>query len=134
MSGSCSIDGQWAPSIIRQAGAPILTTLGYTLIDLASVLLILSILSIDNPLARVLNLAPLRYLGRISYGFYVFHDMFHAEIIFGIRRLVGWEDFRHDRLVYGVLGFLLTVVLATLSYRFYETPFLRLKSRFAPAD
>ena len=59
------------------AGAPVLTTIGYTLLDLFAATLVLCLLSLEYPLARLLNLRPLRRLGEISYGFYVFHDMFH---------------------------------------------------------
>lgn len=112
------------------AGAPVLTTVGYTLIDLVSGLLILALLRLDNPLAHALNHPALRGLGRISYGFYVFHDLFHIFIVRGFQRLFHREDFPHDHLLVAAVGFVLTLVLATLSYHFFEVPFLRLKDRF----
>ena len=54
------------------SGDPILTTVGYTLIDIFSAALILGCISSGSPLARFFSLRPLRALGRISYGFYVF--------------------------------------------------------------
>lgn len=65
----------------------------------------------------------LTYLGRISYGLYVFHGfaLFVAQRFLAPHlRGGGW-----------VLGaFLLTIMLASLSYKFLETPFLKLKRRF----
>jgi peptidoglycan/LPS O-acetylase OafA/YrhL len=53
------------------------------------------------------------YFGKISYGLYVFH----AAVI----RVVPSP----------ILALPLTIAIAALSYRFLESPFLRLKDRFA---
>jgi peptidoglycan/LPS O-acetylase OafA/YrhL len=53
------------------------------------------------------------YLGKISYGLYVFH----AAVIRLVPSLI--------------LALPLTIAIAALSYRFLESPFLRLKDRFA---
>jgi peptidoglycan/LPS O-acetylase OafA/YrhL len=58
------------------------------------------------------------YLGRISYGLYVFH-MASLRVV----ESWGWP-WRMG------LGFGITVLAASLSYRFFERPFLRLKERF----
>ncbi len=74
---------------------------------------------------------PLIYLGKISYGLYVFHIVW-----LGLGRDV-LERFSKGRL--SPLTFQLTVmavalpatiVTAMLSYRYLESPFLRLKKRF----
>jgi peptidoglycan/LPS O-acetylase OafA/YrhL len=66
------------------------------------------------------------YLGKISYGLYVFH------VVCGV--VTGWfaKDVLHQEhwpLSFPV-SFLLTVLCAALSYRFMESPFLKLKERF----
>ncbi len=111
------------------AGAPVLTTIGYTLIDLSAAALVLCLLSLKNPLARLLNLRPLRRLGQISYGFYVFHDMFHIFFVHLVYRRITAGNRAPD--VIALLAFLTTLLLAWLSYKYFESPFLRLKSRFA---
>jgi peptidoglycan/LPS O-acetylase OafA/YrhL len=65
---------------------------------------------------------PLVYLGRISYGLYVFHVpvLTVLEPVWGLVRYFGSFP----------LAFGLTVAVAALSYRFLEQPFLRLKERF----
>jgi peptidoglycan/LPS O-acetylase OafA/YrhL len=68
------------------------------------------------------------YLGRISYGLYVFHvfSLMLAD------RLLERLSFQHAHLFLKFLISLsLTIALASLSYRYFETPFLRLKERFA---
>ena len=64
------------------------------------------------------------YLGRISYGLYVFHAL-SKDITFqnkSDRSLAGMA-------IREVLALGLTLVLAAISYRFLEKPFLRLKKR-----
>lgn len=75
------------------------------------------------------------YLGRISYGMYVFHITMYW-VVFRIFKdqlasvtiklvLKDWKD------EVGILAaFLATVVLAVLSYYLLEKPFLRMKKRF----
>ena len=65
------------------------------------------------------------YLGRISYGLYVFHLVFIDA--FGVAAA-------HDplaRLVRIGAALAVTIAVAACSYRFLELPFLRLKDRFA---
>jgi peptidoglycan/LPS O-acetylase OafA/YrhL len=66
------------------------------------------------------------WLGRVSFGLYVYHELAIWSIRNMFVRTHGYEHF--------VLSFLtsatLTVILAALSYRFLELPFLRIKERF----
>ena len=97
---------------------------GYALVALGSVAMLISMLAETPPwFAR----GPLVYLGRISYGLYVFH--FLALIL--VDKLM--KHFPAGHAVRGglPLALLLTVIFATLSYYLYEAPFLRLKERFA---
>ena len=69
---------------------------------------------------------PLHYLGKISYGLYLLHPL---AIVASIRLCIalGWTN---DVVVYPTI-LVAAIGLATISYRFLEAPFLRLKSRFA---
>ncbi|SFK46712.1 acyltransferase [Caulobacter sp. UNC279MFTsu5.1] len=79
--------------------------------------------------------APLIYLGRISYGLYLTHIFFFWLVYDKFRPwltqvtesagIAGWRDN-----IGQLIAFVATVCLASLLYRFYETPFLRLKRRF----
>jgi peptidoglycan/LPS O-acetylase OafA/YrhL len=79
--------------------------------------------------------APLIYLGRISYGLYPTHIFFFWLVYDKFRPwltqatesagIAGWRDN-----IGQLIAFAATVLLASLLYRLYETPFLRLKRRF----
>ncbi len=78
---------------------------------------------------RVLTFAPLVYLGRITYGLYVYHllvlhgpigAVFHRWL--GIDRLETWQALLFD--------LPLTIAVAALSWHFFEKPLLRLKDYF----
>jgi peptidoglycan/LPS O-acetylase OafA/YrhL len=67
----------------------------------------------------------IKRLGQVSYGMYVYH-MFTLHIVRELLARYGIE-------IVGVLfvfGLLLTTLIAELSYRFYESPFLKLNKRF----
>jgi peptidoglycan/LPS O-acetylase OafA/YrhL len=82
---------------------------------------------------RFLGWRPLVACGKVSYGMYIFH---WPLVIFLIPRLVklqqGMDVGTQMALDLGViaLGIALIYVVAEVSFRFFETPFLKLKSRF----
>ncbi|HMI51244.1 MAG TPA: acyltransferase [Candidatus Saccharimonadales bacterium] len=80
----------------------------------------------DNGLSALLVLRPIAFIGTLSYGMYLFNSMSVHVVRFVLARL-GTE--------YPPLIFVLAVALATamayLSYRYYEAPFLALKSKYA---
>ena len=65
------------------------------------------------------------YLGRISYGLYVFHQLALDLVDKGCRHVL-----RYHSVVVGALGFALTIGMASISYPLLEKPFLRRKKRF----
>jgi peptidoglycan/LPS O-acetylase OafA/YrhL len=79
--------------------------------------------------ARVLSWPPLTYLGRISYGVYVYHlvaQLLVWDVI--LRNIEHW----HRLPKFGLrclLYFGITLVLSVTSYRLIERPFLRIKDR-----
>lgn len=88
---------------------------------------------------------PLIYLGKISYGLYVFH-MLCLDISWTLFRPALEHFVDGERVALGVwhkilqsgpayllvdgLALAMTIALAMLSYRFLEQPFLRMKDRF----
>ena len=76
-------------------------------------------------LTRFLELRPLKYIGLISYGLYLFQGLFLTT-----------DPTRTPEQAWPPspeVGLLLLLLAAPLSYHFFEIPFLRLKSRFAAA-
>ncbi|MFZ4763801.1 MAG: acyltransferase family protein [Roseimicrobium sp.] len=79
---------------------------------------------------RLLEAPPLRYLGRISYGLYLYHMFvpYMTAIVFG---KLGWEE-PVGTWPNFALHFTISLLVAALSERLLEAPFNRLK-RFFPA-
>ena len=70
------------------------SSLGFTLIDLAAAGLLMLVITPGTAAFRLLKQRPLMHLGRISYGFYVFHAL-PAYVLFGVEtqlapRHLGW--------------------------------------------
>jgi len=107
-------------------------TWGLCFINIFAAAMILCALLPGSTLYRALNLRPLRWLGRISYGAYVLHDIPH-RLYENVIALMS----RHSTLVAShkgptstVLALCSTVLLAWLSFRFFESHFLNLKDRW----
>jgi peptidoglycan/LPS O-acetylase OafA/YrhL len=103
---------------------PLQLLVGYFLVMVGTTLIFLSILDLGRPIP-----APIRYLGKISYGLYLFH-MFAVYIVFyphpyWSSQLVGRHPFTGI-----VLAFALSVGMASTSYHFFERPILKFKERF----
>jgi peptidoglycan/LPS O-acetylase OafA/YrhL len=106
-----------------------ISTIGFTLIDLLTATVLLRALDPGSHTYRFLHLRWLRWLGQMSYGFYVFHNLMHPAYSYMVRSMLG-STFNHINLPIAIVGFVGTIILSYLSYRFYETRFLRLKNRF----
>ena len=101
---------------------------GYFLVNVGCILIFLSLLGES----RLGKWRTLTYLGRISYGLYVFHWMIllgtqKVSVVLVSHHLVPQAVALGLRMI---AAFLLTVILAALSYRFFEAPILRYKKRF----
>ena len=105
--------------------------LGWALVLTATTLFFLTLLGTPG---RYLPRSVV-YLGRISYGLYLFHELVYT-LVFHVwkTRLVRFSEFLHlggwTGGVGTVIAFCATVFLAHISYQVYERPFLRLKTRF----
>lgn len=101
---------------------------GYTLLNVWAFSLLLLTLR-PNPISSLLGHPALVYIGKISYGMYVFHPV----VRYAVRMALG---VRHglENLATFVLYFTLVVGVSALSYHLYEIRFLRMKNRrFADA-
>ena len=80
----------------------------------------------DNALAPFLRFRPFAYIGVVSYGMYLLNTLV-LDVINPVMNRIG---LRHPLLKFPVFV-AATVLVAGISYRFFETPFLRLKERFS---
>jgi len=87
---------------------------GFLLVALATVVVILAAVQPDGLLRRILSLAPLVWVGRISYGLYLWHWLVYVALTPDRTGLSGSA----------LLGLrlALTLAVAVLSYHFVEMP------------
>jgi peptidoglycan/LPS O-acetylase OafA/YrhL len=86
-----------------------------------------------GPAGRVLEFAPLRYLGTISYGIYVYHLMLPGLLTQLARRL-GYPNLLRglgdQTALYWLFYSTASVAVAAVSWHCFEGPINRLKARF----
>ncbi len=104
----------------------------YTLLNYWFAVLIYCVVH-EKLFVRFLDWVPLQYLGKISYGLYIYH--FPIVYFFPVNWFVDQiqqtgisEDF--VPLLILISYFVCTVTIASLSYYVLEKPFLRMKERF----
>ena len=97
--------------------------LGYPSVALGGTLLLLSVLRTRSGRGN----RVLIYLGRISYGLYVFHVLGLLISNYAVHDQTA-NLFRYSLRV--AVALILTIAMAAVSYRWLETPFLSLKQRF----
>jgi peptidoglycan/LPS O-acetylase OafA/YrhL len=111
-----TITNQSCPPAIRVA-------LGRLVISLASAAILYGCMYSNN---RLLTSGWIVRLGKVSYGLYALH---FTGLLIVLSLLHPGHGF--NLLVAKALGFVMTALLAFVSYRWVESPFLRLKSRYA---
>ena len=112
--------------------APSVETAGFTLTALTGVALIAVALAGTSWIKSAFDNRVMRFLGKYSYGIYVFHYSFDAAFTAPLRR---WANNTFHSKAVAVAFAAVPVVVATLlvayaSYHLYEKWFLNLKHRF----
>jgi peptidoglycan/LPS O-acetylase OafA/YrhL len=79
---------------------------------------------------QILTFAPMRYLGKISYGLYVYH-YFAPYIMQAAARHFGWDSLLQSTPALLAAYTVFSVVVSVLSWHLYELPLNRLKRHFA---
>ena len=111
-------------TITNQSCSPaIRVALGRLVISLASAAILYGCMYSNN---RLLTSGWIVRLGKVSYGLYALH---FTGLLIVLSLLHPGHGF--NLLVAKALGFVMTALLAFVSYRWVESPFLRLKSRYA---
>jgi peptidoglycan/LPS O-acetylase OafA/YrhL len=106
----------------------VLYTLGFSLFAFffGAILTFIGPISSNGIFCRSFEWSPLRYIGRISYGIYVFHylwiNFFETSL---------WQSiFGNSHLIKAVAYFGGTFGMALVSWYFFESQVLKLKDRF----
>lgn len=106
------------PAFRLNANTVFFNTLGYSLIVVIfGGTIFFALGTRRGPLYSLMTLRPLRYMGLISYTFY----LYHRGILLLIQRDI------HSTVADAALAFAITGTIAAVSWPYYESPFLRLR-------
>jgi len=92
-------------------------SLGYSLVAFASFCLVAHVyLNRESLATRLLSFAPLAFLGRISYGVYLYHLL--------VRNFIMWCLGTGSQRLAFVFDFPLILLVSWISYKYYEQPLI----------
>ncbi|SFD05807.1 Peptidoglycan/LPS O-acetylase OafA/YrhL, contains acyltransferase and SGNH-hydrolase domains [Algibacter pectinivorans] len=93
--------------------------------------LFIHVLSCNN-FGIVIKNRIINYLGQISYGIYMLHIIALNAVVFIFIKFKEFAFFNNifTIILINILTFALTIILAHLSYKYFEKPFLKLKTKF----
>jgi peptidoglycan/LPS O-acetylase OafA/YrhL len=115
------------------AGSPLMVSVGYTLVaPFFAGALLWVVLFPDSVPARLCRFAPLGAAGVVSYFVY----LFHTPVLFTLHWLIRGKPPLHDDWNGGAVTLLavgITFTLAAVSWRWLESPLLRIGRRFSYA-
>jgi peptidoglycan/LPS O-acetylase OafA/YrhL len=108
--------------------------LTYPLVGAGMTLIIIGVTKGDDSVInKLLKNVLLVYLGKISYGLYMFH-LFSLSLVILITQMISGNTTSSNppyQTLYFFAGLLMTIFLSMVSYSFLEKPFLQLKQRFS---
>lgn len=96
-----------------------------------SLLFLIIILNVANGSVKInLENKLFSYLGKISYGIYMYHLMIIPGVLYLLRHYLNMETGLVFNAMAYTLSILMTITVSGLSYQFIEEPFIKLKSKF----
>ncbi|CAN5292895.1 acyltransferase family protein [soil metagenome] len=122
IAGPVAALGLVAIAILLPGDSPIVYRGGLVGVALLTAVVIASLLVPASPLAWLLELAPFRWVGKRSYGLYLWHWPVFVLVVAAL------PDWSRDGLAGWSLGgvaLVITMLAAALSYRFVEQPIRR---------
>lgn len=83
-----------------------------------------TIIKLNNPI--------IDYLGKISYGLYMYHSLCITISFYLVKQFTNYSlnDFEGNIISY-LLTFSLTIIFSAVSYRYFEKPFIKLKRKYS---
>jgi peptidoglycan/LPS O-acetylase OafA/YrhL len=121
-AGALAVAALLTAAILVPSDAPLVYRGGLAAISLVTAVAIVGAIVPGSLLGRMLDLAPIRWVGERSYGLYLWH---WPVFVLVMAALPNWP--RVGGAEWGLAGiaFAITVAAATLSYRFIEQPIRR---------
>ncbi len=98
----------------------------YTFVGLSTSLFLFGTYK-SKTLKNFFSKQPLVYLGKRSYGLYLYH-IAAIELTAYLLNKAGY--FANNQLISFIFALIITIIISIVSYRFIEKPFLKLKKRY----
>jgi peptidoglycan/LPS O-acetylase OafA/YrhL len=100
---------------------------GFALVALGTAVIIVNALLFPSRLTRLLEFPPLVWMGKVSYGLY----LWHFPVFETTRQILGNRNL--NPFLYQSVRFGAVLALAAASFYILESPFLRLKQKYSAA-
>jgi peptidoglycan/LPS O-acetylase OafA/YrhL len=118
-----------------QFSFPYLALIGYTTFAMLFGLLVYEAVNAQNKVVTILfNWSFLKFFGRISYGFYIFHWPIYVMLspftLKWSKYILPTVSANIQQIVSAVICTIVAILISVLSYRYFEIHFLKLKNRF----
>jgi peptidoglycan/LPS O-acetylase OafA/YrhL len=97
-----------------------------------SILFLIIILNVSNNSVKInLENKVLNYLGKISYGIYMYHFMMIPPILYFLKRFNNIESEIVLNILIYMLSIGLSILISCISYEYFEKYFILMKSKFS---
>jgi peptidoglycan/LPS O-acetylase OafA/YrhL len=83
-----------------------------------------------NSILKFGRIPLFNYLGKISYGMYCFHGIVITILIKGLNYFNYKEKLIDSLVLYPLIVFCVTLLISVLSFKYFESWFLRKKKKF----
>lgn len=106
----------------------------YTFVDIFAGCVLLYSLSPDKPwIIRMAEAPGFRFLGKYSYGIYIYHYIIFNLLYYNIQPLFirFFHHFWITETLIGILTITISIFISVLSFKYLESPFLKLKKYFS---
>jgi peptidoglycan/LPS O-acetylase OafA/YrhL len=100
----------------------------YQIYSLFFIFLILNLAINENSILRMEN-KIFSYLGKISYGIYIFHDLTVIPVIKFVTGVLNLKVNIISETLICLISLVITIGIASVSYKYFESHFLKLKDR-----
>src|SRR5260221_2790867 len=112
---------------------PYLALCGYTTFAILFGLLVIELVTNNKPLTALFSFRPLIFLGKLSYGLYIFHWPVYAMLAPVISEYIRTHSGLSNTtglMVTSLLTTIIAILISIFSYYNFEMKFLKLKNRF----
>jgi peptidoglycan/LPS O-acetylase OafA/YrhL len=117
---------------IYQFNYPPWDIVGYTTFSAMFALAVYEVVQNKNGLLHtILSFSFLKFLGKYSYGLYVFHWPVYALLFSRLHSVMPIQNLRFNQLVSAFICTAAAILISVVSYHVFEVRFLRLKRFFA---